>query len=394
MIVMRPKQRGYAVLAMTLVVLLSVTLLAIFLTKYIVSDHHGVQNTYRAQQAHQAAQAGLEYAIKYAETNKDTISDGQALTGTLTNSATYSAVINFIGGTNETLHIVSTGTSADSVATKVIGRWIKWYESAGSVAMQVPLLVKGTVTMSGNTEITNLENNNTIDTGAGAVSFSGNAETVISSGTGSDSSGIGADINLNNTTLSGYSDAQFEQSILGVTITSLFNSLSGAATITYTNTGNTNYNSELDNVTGQTIYLNQNGGTAEINGNTDIGTPGSPVTIVVNGSISIQGNAVIYGDIVVTGNASLQGNTDIAGDVVVAGDMSLQGNTEIEGLTLASGDVDTQGNLEIEGGLAIGGTYTASGNTEIEYDSINLTGGVVVSGSYYGAISGSWKDYQ
>ena len=393
MIVIPPKQKGYAILAMTLVVLLAVTLLSIFISKFVISDHHSVQYTYRAQQAHQAAQAGLEYGIKYAEKNKETITNGQILTGSLTNSATYSAQINFVGASNETIEIISTGTSADTKASSMVRKIVKWFEGSSNISMQVPLMVRGAVAMSGNAEVKNLENDNTIDTGAAVVTLNGNAKTTLSTGTSSDKNTIEADVNVNNTTLAGYSAAEFGQSILGDTLTNISSQLITSATVTHTNTGTTNYNSELDGLSGEIIYLNQNGGTVTLNSNTDIGTADNPVTIIVDGSITISGNAEIYGDIVVSGNMTLSGNTNIHGDAVAEGALSISGNTDINGLAFASGSVSTSGNTDIVGGLAVGGTYSASGNTEIDYNAVNLMGGILTSTGSYGSISGSWKDY-
>lgn len=407
---MRHNKKGYAVLAMTLVVLLAISLLAIFISKMLVSEHHGLQNKYHEQQALQAAKAGAEYALKYAETNRDALTNGQTLTGTLGNSATYSVQINFLDGNNNLLGIVSTGTSPDGTTTRTVEEKLKWQESASGGAITTPLTVKGAIVLSGNTEIINIENNTTIDTGAATVGFSGNAKTTIASGVGSNSSGINADVNLNNATLSALSAADFEASFLGSTISSMVSAAATAPNTTYNNSGTTNYNSELANTSGEKIYINQNGGTATIDGTTNIGTAGSPVTLVVDGSLVINGTVDFYGDIYVNGNVTLlgnaeivgnviftgsgnfSGNTDIEGDVAMAGAFSASGNMEIDGLVLASGSATASGNARIHGGLAVGGAYSASGNSEITYDSANV-GLTLLTGGVYGVVSGSWKDF-
>lgn len=393
MIDMYHKKRGYAVLAITLVVLLAVTLLAIFLTKTIVSDHHNTQNTYRIQQAKQAAIAGIEYGIKYAEANKDSITDGQELTGTLPNNASYSTVINFVSGNNESLNIVSTGSSVDGTVHNVIKREVKWNSGSTSLSLNLPLVVKGVGTLTGNAEVTNLESDSTIDTGSASISFTGNSKTTISSGTSSDSSGVGADVTLNDSTLAGYSNNELETSVLGDTIQNIYNTAVSSANTTYTGSGDQTYNTQLDGTSGKVIYINQNSGTVTLNSNTDIGTSSSPVTLVINGSISIAGNVEIYGDIILTGNISLSGNTTLHGHIIAEGSGNLSGNTDVKGLVFVTGDMQTSGNTDIDGGLAVGGAYSASGNTNIEYNSVNLSNGISTSGGYYGSIAGSWKDY-
>ncbi len=386
-------QKGYAVLAMILIILLSVTMLSVFITKAVVGDHHSTQNVMHGQQAFQAAQAGIEHGIVYLSENKDIIANGHVLMGSLDSSGSYSVSLNFIGGTNDTVNLVATGTSLDGLTTRTIEQTVKWVEGSAGGVLAVPLLVKGSVSLAGNAEVTNLEANYTIDTAAATVSFSGNGKTTLTSGTSSDSGTLEADINLSNATLAAMSADEFAQHVFGNTVSGLSGQHIATATVMHTGTGTTNYSSQLDEIAGQTIYINQDGGTVVLNSNTDIGTAQDPVTIVVNGSIDISGNTEIYGNVIVTGSATYSGNTKIHGDSIAGGAMSVSGNTDINGLAFAAGAVNASGNTDINGGLAVGGAYTASGNADIIYDSVNLAGSVSSSAGKYGRIPGSWRDF-
>src|SRR3990167_7275346 len=97
---MRPKchsstvERGYVVLAVSIVLLMVITLIALFSGQTLSTEAKIQGNTYRASQAFNAAQGGLEYGINYAQTNSATISNGQVLTGTQADGSTYSVVLN------------------------------------------------------------------------------------------------------------------------------------------------------------------------------------------------------------------------------------------------------------------------------------------------------------
>jgi len=85
-------------------------------------------------------------------------------------------------------------------------------------------------------------------------------------------------------------------------------------------------------MTGTSIWITQTGGsTADIAGNAVIGSAAHPVLIVVNGNLSISGNATIYGFIYVIGGVTtgFLGNTAITGGVVSSDNMTITGNTTV-----------------------------------------------------------------
>ena len=364
------RQRGYAVLALTLAILLAVSLLTVFVTKVIVSEHRSSHNVYREQQAKQAAQAGLAYAINNIETNRATVSDNDTVTGTLPGNSTYSASYSFVGGNNDTVNITSTGYSVDGTVSQTVSQQISWVE-AGGIAVNGAIISVGYVQLSGNVEIENVSGDVSIATGHNSLAMSGNAESSSLAGS-SDRTSIGDDVVLGDATLSGLSSDQLAQQTLGSTV----EAMKSGADQTYTHSSSHNYNSELDNVTGGKIVINQTGGMATINGNTDVGTPADPVTLIVDGDITINGNTNFYGNIIATGSVFLSGNTEITGLV-------------FSGAT--SGMAAISGNTEIEGALVVAGSLMASGNFEIDYNGDVIENGASSGGSY-GKVPGTWKD--
>ena len=97
------------------------------------------------------------------------------------------------------------------------------------------------------------------------------------------------------------------------------------------NNSNTNYSSDLNGVVGQTIWIEQTGGTARINGNTTIGSATQPVILIVNGNFKAKGNTTIYGIVYVAKNWNNGGggNLNIIGAAVVEGNFSGKGSPNI-----------------------------------------------------------------
>lgn len=364
-------QAGFATLAAALVTLAAATLITLFSAQAIVTEFRVAKNTYNTEQAFEAAQAGLDYGVVYIDKNKATITDGQVVTGTLDNGSTYSVQINFQGATNELIKLVSTGTSSDGTATRVVAQMSKFMSLVVNIP-NTPLKVKGEVSLSGNATITNLENNTTINTGDSSVLINGNAETVLSSGVSSDASTTGPDIVQGNGTLSSMTEEEFQIDTLGTTIPNLLSQ----ASPTYNNSGSTDYSATLSGMEGKVIGINQNGGTASVSGNVTIGSPTNPVVIVVDGNVSVSGNSIIYGAIISSGNVSVSGNSKIYGMVFSSGSSSI---------------TSTTGNSEVHGAVISGNQYNTSGNADIYYNSNNLNKLTQIVGNY-GRLSGSWQD--
>lgn len=370
MINIHRKQRGYAVLALTLAILLAVSLLTVFVTKVLVSEHRSSHNLYREHQAKQAAQAGLEYAINNLDTNRATIADNDTVTGTLPNNSTYSATYSFVGGNNDTVNITSTGYSVDGVVSQTASQQVKWAGVEFSAPTE-PLDVVGAVTLSGNADISNDEGSSSVNSGS-TVSYSGSAVSSSTDGS-SNASGVGGDVVQNDGGLSGLTSDQLAQQVFGLTISQMAN----YANTSYTNSTDTNYSSTLNGLTNSIVAITQtDSSSAILNSNTTIGSSGNPVTIIVEGNISISGNVVIYGNVIASGVVSISGNTVINGTVFSGDSINV---------------TPLLGNTVINGALIVAGPFNGSGNLEINYSSAELVNNAPSLGSY-GKVPGTWKD--
>lgn len=362
------KCKGAAILVFTLVLVTLSTLIILFAAEYGKLQDQSMANINRNNQAFEAAQAGLEYAINYLKQNDATIlagpvggyipafSNSQTTNVTLGNGSKYTFTYTNPVANNYTLiKITSTGTSDDASATRVVSQLVKY----GSVLVNppaLPLTAKGTISLSGNSQIVNTYSGNTVLSGS-TVSLSGSSSTVLSSGTSSTPGNIRSDIQGSSGSISGLTDNSFFESYFGNTPA---NVKSGVGHY-YSNSSDTNYQSILSGMTGTSIWIDQtNDSQANFNGNITIGSATDPVLLIINGDARFNGNVTIYGYVFIFGDSSttLIGNTNIIGGFSTTGQLSASGSIQVN--------------------------YSPSTLSNLQNNS---------SMKYYAKVPGSWKDY-
>jgi Tfp pilus assembly protein PilX len=361
------KERGAITLMMSVVLLTAVTLIVLFAASYAIMQQKISSNQSHYSSALNAAEAGVDFGIQYLLQNSTTIlanpvsgfispySDVNTTNITLANNSKFTVVYtNPIANNYTLLQITSTGTNADSTSTRVVRQQVQ----LGSLLSSTPnygLTGKNSITLSGNAIITNTSTNNTVQSGS-TVSISGSASTVTSGG-GSNAGNIGSDIQQNNTTIQNQSIEDFFATYFGISSTTVKNT----AQHYYSNNSDTNYSSQLNGLTGTTIWIDQTGGTASLTSNATIGSPTNPVLLIVNGPLSISGNVTFYGLIFVSSTT---------------------------GVTTATG------NPSIFGAMITGDALTVSGSSSFSYDPTVLTNLRNSNATrYYARVPGSWRDF-
>jgi Tfp pilus assembly protein PilX len=361
-------QKGVATLLITVIMIASITLIILFAASYNRMQEQIISNSYQNTQAYEAAEAGLEFGIVYLQQNSAAIlanpvngyipaySSASTQNVSLTDSSKFTITFTNPVQNNYTLiSISSTGTSSDGTSTRTISQKVA-LGSLLSTPPTIPLISKGSVTMSGNALISNSNLNSTINS-ASTVAFSGNAATTIVNGaTGSNKSGVNGDVQQNNATINAMSNTTFFQTYFGSTEAAVQPTVKHY----YSNASSTNYSATLDGMTGTSIWIDQTGGQATLSGNPVIGTAANPVLLIVNGNLNISGNAVIWGFVYVIGGVatSLTGNSVINGGVVSTDNLSLSGNTTIKFNTTVLSGLQQQ-----------------------------------VEASYFAKVPGTWKDF-
>lgn len=363
----KKNKKGAASLVLTLIILSISTLLIIFAANYGQLQTQAVSNSNRTQQAYSAAVAGLEFGINYLNKNSAVIlaspvggyiqnyTSTSTTNVTLANNSKFSVTYtNPTAGDYTVIKITSVGTSDDGSSTHTVSQLVKF----GSTLLNsptVPITSKGSVSLSGNSQIINTYNNNTIKSGS-TVSMSGSSSTILSSGTSSTAGNIRSDITQNNTTLSGTSSNDLFAQNFGVSAANV----KGDIAHYYTSGSNTDYKSQLDGLNGTSIWIDQTGGQATISGNTQIGTASNPVLLIINGDVKFSGNVTIYGYVYILGNST----------------------------------TDLTGNVDIIGGMTTSANLSATGSIQVFYSPTTLTNlQNNANMRYYAKVPGTWKDF-
>lgn len=360
--------KGGAILIVTIMLLVTTTLIIIFAANQGIILQKISSNQNQKQQAFEAAEAGLGFAINYLQQNSAAIiagpvngyipaySNSSTTNVALANGSHYSFTYsNPIQNNYNLIAITSTGTSSDGTSTHVVSEQVQFGSMVNNPGTAA-LTGKGTVNMSGNSTVANSSTNQTIIAGT-TVSLSGSSQTVTSGGVSSTAGNIRSDISQNSGTLSTESNSDFFASYFGNSPSAIQSKVANY----YSNSSDTNYSSTLNGMTGTSIWIDQTGGVARISGDTTIGSAAQPVLLIVNGSLSLSGDVTIYGYVFVIGTAG------------------------IETLT---------GDTRVFGGMVTTDTVNMSGNINVNYSSSVLSAMQNLgSMRYYAPVSGSWKDF-
>lgn len=319
------KQKGAAILIVTVILLVSALLGMMYATTHGVFQQKTTTNQYGNNQAYEAAQAGLEFGLVYLVANSTTIlaspsggfinygsTDTNITNITLANSSRYSIVYTNPTASNYSiLTITSTGSNQDGTATEVIREQVTRSTSNISAANII-----GSITVNGHGG--NI-------TGASAIHSGGSADPDAVSGGGS--------ITSNDAALGGMTGAEFFMSIFGKSKATI-----QSQSTVYANEASVPWGSSLNGF----VWVN---GNVSLAGNTVAGSVANPVVLIVNGTYSSAGNATVNGLVYVTGDVDLRGNGTINGilfsesDLTFRGNGSLNYNTSIVNALLNNGSI-------------------------------------------------------
>jgi hypothetical protein len=357
------REYGAATLTITLILLFALSLITFYSARVGIVEQKISANEYRAKQAFEAAQAGLEIGTAYLnnriirkQITTDTDNDGlidpyqtDLTSGLLTNNAGY--MINYSNNAwpNDfrLIQLDSTGWSDDKSASANIRQTLQL----------IPLLLnppdagvtgRGDIIMDGNINLINTETNITAR-GGGSVTLQGGSQATTS-----DPGNNG--IEENDPDLLGMNtDEEFFQSFFGAT-----RSDAGLQSINLTCD-----ESECVDQNDQSIHPGDYPGeNLWITGNTtidsNIGAADHPVILIVDGDLNLEGDISIWGLIYFTST----GHT-----------IHSAGNAHLHGVLVAEND-----------------SFLADGDLTIEYDA-----GVILpprgGNGLYVRVAGTWRDF-
>lgn len=356
-------QRGFATLTIAMALLIAMTYLVLFSAQSSYFEQKMNANSYKARQAFEAAQAGLDLGIvnflnspSSIVNNNGTINaDNATFSGTLpNNNSTYEVTYSSIQNSPSIIQITSIGKNDDTTAQHTVAQQFILKPAITTDIPTLPLTSVGTVSLTGNVRVSNTTSSTSKTIWSGSsVTLSGSVDTVTASGVSSTANNPPkSDIVQSANSLSNLTSSEFFKNVFGMSMPT-YQSL---ASTTFSNSTNTNYNSQLNGLQNQFIYINQtNNSTASLSGNTVIGSATKPIVLVVNGALQVSGNVAIYG------------------------------------IVFSSSSTQASGNVSINGALMSGSTISASGSAQVTYNSSILNAIKNNIGSYT-KLGGSWQD--
>jgi hypothetical protein len=356
------RQTGIVTLAMTLILLVLITMIAAYTGRTVLFEQRISGNDFRARQAFEAAESGLRVAISYlssvggADKDDDGVidlifdTDADGIGDTSTASfADGSSVTVTLGGAFPSFTIQSVGVSDDRTATRTV-------RAIGSTADALPngpgnpLTARGTVVIDGSATVYNPEGNSTIWSGSDVDLGSNNAtateiadptdpaypecmDTSMSCGTVQSSNrvSIGVDVVEYDSSLANLSSQQTFQNFFGMSMENYRESrVSLDIPAADANNLVTDTPPGVDGATGEVIWIEGDASFDSVTVGCAIDLPfmGSPFCpaadtdpsiVIVNGDLVGSAAPNVTGLLYVVGNFELNGSAQVAGALVVGG---------------------------------------------------------------------------
>lgn len=139
-------QNGAATILVAVVLLIAITLATFFAARVNIEEQRISANDYRAKEAFNAADAGLDHVMMRLESSSLL---PVTLTETLNNGASYDVTVTDVG---TSWLAESIGTSADGTGTATVRQNLDFYSLFGD-GVDAPLTVAGTAGISGSMEV-------------------------------------------------------------------------------------------------------------------------------------------------------------------------------------------------------------------------------------------------
>lgn len=407
--------RGFTTLLFTLVILMSLVGFSYISASTLTTHQQNISQDKIALEAFNAAQAGLDYGVPYLTDHYATLANNSSVEFNNGDGSSTTVVFTFVDG-KDLIRINSTGSAADG-SERRLQQLVQYKADSGNGNLSFALQSQGGVVMKNNAIVSDLSGSAQTIRSGGDVSLSNNAKTVLSTGVSSiGPSNIGSDIVMNDFSFSAVNDADL---FLNFLKSPFVDFQSATTSMNFTpKTGNYTYNN-LTNINGTSIGVNHSNGLGKVGNNAKLGSVNSPVVLKItlngNASFQISNNAIVhgkiitsqgsilldnnthlYGDLIVDGDVTLGNNVIVDGDVITTGNLLLNNNAQINGVGFALGNVDLINNAIINGAVLAGGNLVnLKENAKITYNPTNAevtNPGVSISSGSYGKVSGSWMD--
>ncbi len=356
-------QKGTATLVVSLMVLMIIAMVSVFTSKSVFVEKKIANNAFRAQQALEAAEAGLAAAVEYYSENVDADSDGvldpnvfdtnadgigDANTATVGNGYTVTVTPTDSSPADAPFTVItvqSTGYSDDFTASRTLTQVLSTL-NALPMSPDNPLTTRGSIIVSGSATVINPEGHSTIWSGSDVDLGSNNStatevadmtdagyptcmDTSMTCSTVASSNKVtvGLDVVEHDSSLDNLSQNQFFENFFGMTpanyreaMVTIDTTAASAAT-------------DIANAQGEVIWIEGNTSLSSITVGCSQNVTGSnycpdgvmrPSIVIVNGDLELSGSPQFYGILFVNGAVSIKGGATVYGAMVASNDIANQ----------------------------------------------------------------------
>lgn len=368
------RQRGAATFAVSVVLLLLITMVGIYTSNSIILERNISANDFRSRQAFEAAASGLNVAMHYmgqrggADKDDDGIldpvfdTDGDGIGDTATQTFdNFSSTTVTLSGVFPEISVRADGFSDDRTAARTI-RAIASAVDALPNAPKNPLTSKGVVGIDGSATVHNPEGSSTIWSGSD-VNLGSNNTTATEIADPADANyptcmetPMTCGLTRSSTkTAVGLDVIEYDSSLANLTAEEMFQNLFGLSSVNYresrvtlevaaadaNNLASNEANPGIHLGTGEVIWVEGNavlenittvGCDVEVSGGgTCPNASLDPSIVIINGDLIANGTPTFYGAVYVIGNINISGNSTVTGALITAGQLtnSTGGSTDI-----------------------------------------------------------------
>ena len=394
----RPAQTGSATLAMSLILLILITMVSVYTSRTVLLEKKISANDFRERQAFEAAESGLTTAISYLASAGgfdkdndgvldpvfDTDADGVGDTNNLVYSDNSSVTVT-LNGAFPSFELQSVGLSDDLTATRTVQSLVATVDALPN-APDNPLTTRGTVIINGSATVHNPEGHSTIWSGNDVELGANNAtatnianptdpgyptcmDTSMTCSTTRSSSkvAIGLDVIEHDSSLGNLTPAQMFQNFFGTSMA----------------------NYRESRVSLDVLAANAN------NLATDAASPGVHLgageVIWVEGNTSLN-KTTVGCEVAVTGGGTCPAASVNPSIIIINGDLETSGTPHFYGLLYVVGDINMSSSTNVMGAAIVSGnTSSTSGSLDVWFNS-DVLNQVRDNGPLAGA-PGSWQDW-
>lgn len=388
------KEWGVATLAISLTILVLVSLTTLYTSRTVLLEQKMSSNDVRAKQAFDTAEAGVAVAIEYLskdpdrdanglvdnvfDTNNDSIGDSATAIVSPNNRVTVTAT-DLSGGAMTIIRVASQGFSDDFTATRTVTRTLSALDPLPNVPDN-PLTTRGTVVVTGSATVINPEGHSTIWSGGNVDLGSNNStHTEIADAADAgypscmDTSMSCGTVSTSNKVTVGLDVIEHDSSIANLSADEFFRNFFGMSPRAYRETMVT-----LD--------------TAAAGADAAVQLASKEV-IWVEGDAEFDSNTTVGCRSVVTGNQVCPAAVQAPSILIVNGSATFDGTPHFYGVVFVMGAINAGGNMTIYGALLAGDAINnqTGGSLDVTYhsDVLKATRG----NGPLGSSSGSWRDF-